>query len=145
MTIGKVFKREVMTALGEETVLDAARRMQEKGVGALVVVDPHRMPVGIVTDRDIAMKAVAGQKDPRSTPVREVMSPKVVVMDQDRGIFDAARTMQEQGIRRIPVVDGKGRLIGIVCLDDILMLLGQEMASLGGTIAYGTVGAAGGK
>lgn len=137
MSIREFCTKNVVTALGEETLFDAAKKMWLKNVGAVVVIDANRVPVGIVTDRDIAVKGVAQGKNPKSTPLHDIMSEEVVVLSQDRGLFETARIMCEQGVRRIPVVDGEGRLAGIVSLDDLMMVLGGEMATLAGTVAYG--------
>lgn len=143
MSIREFCTKNVVTAMGEETLFDAAKKMWLKNVGAVVVIDDKRVPVGIVTDRDIAVKGVAQGKDPETTPLSAVMNEDVVVLSEERGLFETARIMCEQGVRRIPIVDGEGRLAGIVSLDDLMMVLGGEMASLAGTVAYG--GAAGRK
>lgn len=145
MPIGEFYTQDVITALRGETVFDAARKMSEKGVGSIVIVDIDRTPLGMVTDRDIAVKVVAQGKDPKTTLLQEIMSKDPVVLRKDRGVFETTKIMREQGIRRIPVVDDEGNLAGIICLDDLLMVFGEEMANLAGTIAYGTSKAKGGK
>ncbi|MFY9271091.1 MAG: CBS domain-containing protein [Candidatus Manganitrophaceae bacterium] len=146
MLIREIYTRNVVTARPEETLQEAAKKMWSKNVGAVVVIDEEKVPIGIVTDRDITIKGVAQGRDLESTPVKEVMSQDIVVLSQERDLFQTTRIMCEQGIRRIPVVDGEGRLSGIVSLDDILMTFGQEMANLAGTIAYRTaIGTAGKK
>lgn len=137
MSIREFCTKNVVTALGEETLFDAAKKMWMKGVGAVVVVDAAQIPIGIVTDRDIAVKGVAQGRDPKSTSLNAIMSEDIVALSEDRGLFETARIMGEQGVRRIPIVDGEGRLAGIVSLDDLMMVLGAEMATLAGTVAYG--------
>lgn len=137
MSIREFYTKNVVTALGEETLFNAAKKMWGKNVGAVVVVDASQIPIGIVTDRDITIKGIAQGRDPKSTPLSAIMSEDVVVLSEDRGLFETARIMGEQGVRRIPIVDGEGRLTGIVCLDDLMMVLGEEMATLAGTVAYG--------
>ncbi len=138
MSIGEFSTKDVVTALGGETVFDAAKLMLDKSVGSIVVVDLDKKPIGIVTDRDIAVKVVAQGKDPKFTLLKEIMSKDTVVLSQDRGFFETTKIMSETGIRRIPVVDHDGKLTGIICLDDLIMIFGEEVANIAGAIAYGT-------
>src|SRR5262249_19786587 len=91
------------------------------------------------TDRDIAVKVIAEGRDPKTTLLSEVMSKEAAVLHQDQGIFDATKLMSEKGLRRIPVVADDGKLSGIICLDDLIMMFGVEMANMAAAIAYGTV------
>lgn len=143
MIIKEVYAKNVVTARPEETLYDAAKKMWSRNIGAIVVVDKDNVPIGIITDRDISMKGVAQGKDPKTTSLNDVMSQEVVALNEERNLFEAARTMSEQGIRRIPVVNEKGKLSGIISLDDVLAVLGREMSALAGTIAYGTLSPAG--
>ncbi len=145
MIIKEVFTKNVVTARPDETLYDAAKKMWVQNVGAIVVVDKENVPVGIITDRDISMKGVAQGKDPKTTSLKTIMSQEVVVLNEERTLFEAARTMREQGIRRIPVVNEKGTLSGIISLDDMLTVFGREMSALAGTVAYGTLSPAGKK
>ena len=137
MPIKDFCTQEVVTVRAEESLFEAARRMSERGVGTVVVIDAEGTPIGMLTDRDITVKAVADGKDPRTTLVREVMHTDVVALNEERGVFETIRTMREQGIRRIPIVNSEGRLSGIISLDDLIMLMGEEMANLSGVVAYG--------
>src|SRR3990172_5244434 len=138
MPIKEFCTTNVITALEGETAFDAAQKMQNKGVGSIVVVDRGTKPVGMITDRDIAVKVVAQGKDPKTTSLKEIMSKDMIVLSQDRGFFETTKIMREKGIRRIPVVDHEGKLFGIICLDDLIMVFGEEAANIAGTIAYGT-------
>ena len=138
MSIGEFSTKDVITALGGETVFDAAKLMLDKGVGSIVVVDLDKKPIGMVTDRDIAVKVVAQGKDPKFTLLKEIMSKDTVVLSQDRGFFETTKIMSGTGIRRIPIVDHDGKLTGIICLDDLIMVFAEELANIAGTIAYGT-------
>jgi CBS domain-containing protein len=138
MSIAEFCTKRVVTALGSDTVFNAARQMQEKNVGSIVVFDADKKPIGMVTDRDIAVKVIAEGKDPKTTFLREIMSEETTVLHQNQGIFDATKLMNEKGIRRIPVVDADGKLSGIISLDDLIMMFGVEVANIAAAIAYGT-------
>ena len=138
MPITEYCTKHVITALGSQTVSDAAKQMQKKDVGSIVVLDTNKKPIGMVTDRDIVVKAVAKGKDLKSTLLKDIMSKHAVVLRQNQGIFETTKIMSEKGIRRIPVVDAKGKLAGIICLDDLIMMFGQEVSNIACAIAYGT-------
>jgi len=135
----------VVTAHEDDTVSEAARLMKKGNIGAVVVVDRRNVPVGMITDRDIAVKVIAEEKRPEATALKEVMSEDVVVLSKDRGIFETVKTMCDQGVRRVPVVNGEGQLFGIISLDDLLMIFGEEMASMAGAVAFGNAGARSGQ
>lgn len=100
-------------------VLDAARAIEQNRIGAVVVQDKGRV-VGIVTDRDLAVRALARGLAPATTRIAEVMTPAPVVLAPGDAIADAVRLMQERNIRRIPLVEGD-RVMGMVTLDDLLL------------------------
>jgi CBS domain-containing protein len=131
MTVGRICQREVDTAEPAETIRIAAQRMASRAVGALVVLDAHRKPVGILTDRDVAVRVAAEGRDVHLVTVGEVMtrSPRTIV--ESEPIEDALERMRTHAVRRLPVVSGRGELVGIVALDDILALLSEEMAKMG--------------
>lgn len=138
MPIIEYCTKHVITALGSQTVFDAAKQMRDKNVGSIVVLGSDKKPIGMVTDRDIVVNVVAREKDPKSTLLKEVMSKQTVVLRQDQGIFETTKIMREKGIRRIPVVNSEGELAGIICLDDLIMMFGREVANIAAAIAYGT-------
>jgi CBS domain-containing protein len=114
--------REVMTADprtvdADATSIDAAREMREADVGAIIVVENGSV-AGIITDRDIVVRVVADGKDPSSARVRDAATMNPVTLNVDQTVEDAIRTMREQDIRRIPVVQD-GRPAGIVSLGDL--------------------------
>jgi CBS domain-containing protein len=118
------------------TVDQAARAMRSKNVGALVVVNAGR-PVGMLTDRDIVVEVVARGMDPEEVRVGDVMVKKPVTIRQDLGIFDAARAFAKTGVRRLPVVTSSGVLVGVITMDDVVMLLGNEMGHMAGALSAG--------
>ena len=134
--LGKICTKPVVTTSAQMTVDQAARAMRSKNVGALVVVNAGR-PVGMLTDRDIVVEVVARGMDPEEVRVGDVMVKKPVTIRQDLGIFDAARTFAKTGVRRLPVVTGSGVLVGVITMDDVLMLLGNEMGHMAGALSAG--------
>ncbi len=134
--LGKICTKPVVTASTQMTVGQAARTMRSKNVGALVVVDAGR-PVGMLTDRDVAIEVVAKGMDPDTVRVGNVMRKKPVTIQEDLGIFDAAKAFAKTGVRRLPVVTKKGTLVGLIAVDDLMMLLGNELGHVAGGISAG--------
>jgi CBS domain-containing protein len=137
MGIGEICSREVVFARRGELVRDAARLMREHHVGALVVVDEReglRVPVGVVTDRDIVVAVVAKGLDADGLRVEELMSGELATAADTDGISECIARMRARGVRRMPVVDARGALVGILTADDLLDLLAEELAGLARTI-----------
>lgn len=101
------------------SLLDAARALEQNRIGAVVVQERGRI-VGIVTDRDLAVRAVGGALDARTTKITDVMTSSPVTLTPADSRADAIRLMQERNVRRIPLIDGD-RLVGMVTLDDLLL------------------------
>ena len=120
-----VMTRGVETAAPDTSIAEVARRMRDLDVGSLPVTDGNRL-LGIVTDRDLSVRATAAAKDPNSTRVREVMSPEIAWVFDDEPADAAARVMRERQIRRLPVLDRSDRLIGVVALADLATDLGDD-------------------
>lgn len=115
--------REIMTGgaecIGEnETVLQAAQKMEQLGVGALPICGDDERLKGMVTDRDIAIKVVAAGKDPASTKAGELGQGKPITIGADDDLDELVRTMSEHQVKRLPVIDGQ-RLIGVVTEADV--------------------------
>jgi CBS domain-containing protein len=102
-------------------VVEAARMMKSEDVGSIPIVEGDRL-VGMITDRDIVVRDVAEGRDPQSTTVGEIASRDLVTIDPDQGIEEAARLMARHQLRRLPVVEEDGRLVGIVAQGDIAQL-----------------------
>jgi CBS domain-containing protein len=133
MPIGDICVREVVTATRETTVQQAAQLMRENHVGDLLVVEHIngvRQPVGIVTDRDIAVAVVAPGLDPAVLSVGDIMGPELKTVDEDEGIFETLHQMRDAGVRRIPVVTNQKALAGIISTDDIVQLLADELTEV---------------
>lgn len=133
MPISEVCNREVIIARRDETALEAAKLMRERNVGTLVVVDECdgiRVPVGIVTDRDLVVEILAPEVDPTFIRIGDIMRPDLAKVIGSCGVFEAIQYMRGKGVRRLPVVDDDGGLQGIVTLDDLLSLLAEEFGAL---------------
>ncbi len=118
MEVREIMSREVRIAHAAETLQEAAEVMADEGVGALPVGDHGRL-VGLITERDIVVRAVALGRAPSETPVRDVMSEEVLYCFEDEDVDETARHMDELNIRRMPVLDRDKRLVGVVALADI--------------------------
>jgi CBS domain-containing protein len=128
------FERRVAVTDIDENVIDAARRMRDAHVGCLVAVRDGR-PVGMLTDRDIAVRVVAEGLDVRTTRVSAVVTYEAATLLRSDGIDTAVTRMRDTGVRRLPIVDDDGRLVGIITADDIIQLLTNELHALGESIA----------
>jgi len=118
MLVREVMTRGVKTIKPDGTVQEAARLMKDMDVGPLPVCDGHRI-VGMVTDRDIAVRSTAEGKDPKAQPVSEVMTADAAWCREDDDVAAAARTMHDRQVRRLLVLNGDNRLVGIVSLGDV--------------------------
>lgn len=123
--------RDVMTKGAEcvcptNSLQEAAQKMKNLDVGPLPVCGDNDRLVGMITDRDITVRAVAEACDPRSTTVQDVMTPDVVYCFEDQDVQEAARLMQENQVRRLIVLNRDKRLVGIVSLGDLAVETGDE-------------------
>jgi CBS domain-containing protein len=133
MLIGNVCTQQVVCTHRNATATEAAQLMRQFHVGTLVVADGEQdsvVPVGLVTDRDIVVSVVAPQIDADSVLVGEIMNPTLITAHEDDDVYDTIQKMGLKGIRRLPVVDPHGKLVGIVSEDDLLEQLSREMAAL---------------
>jgi CBS domain-containing protein len=131
MSVNKICIRDVDTACPGETVEVVAQRMHQRAVGSLVVVSNESEPIGIVTDRDLVARVLAKGISPVETNVREVMTPGPKTVFEETPIETALALMRSGGFRRLPVVDRNYQLVGLITLDDILMLLTEELTQVG--------------
>lgn len=137
---GELCNREVVLADPDEGILDAARRMRERDVGSLVVVEgppEARRPIGILTDRDIVLYALASGGAIPARTVRDCMQPELVTAHEREGLFELIRRMRAHRIRRLPVVDDAGVLQGILSVDDVLEVVAEEVRALAELLAHG--------
>jgi CBS domain-containing protein len=117
-TVSEVMTSNPCAIDADKPVAYAAKMMRDEDVGLAPIVEGDRL-IGTVTDRDIAIRVVAEGKDPQTTPVREIASTKLVTADPDQDLDEAVRLMAQHQIRRLPVVEQDGRLIGVLAQADI--------------------------
>lgn len=110
--------------------METCQLLQEKNIGCLVVEEGGKLS-GILTDRDIALKVTGESKDPEQTTVRKVMTANPAHVTVDKALHDLTSLMHTQHVRRVPIVDKDNTILGLVTLDDLLILLSGEMADLG--------------
>jgi len=133
MRIPEICTTEVVCCRPQASALDAARLLRHKHVGAVVVVsDPEgdRVPLGVVTDRDLTIEVLGNGRDAAQTTLSDVMRSPVVVATESEDASSVLERMRFHGVRRIPVVDARGTLVGIVTLDDLLRALLSDMQTL---------------
>jgi CBS domain-containing protein len=138
MNVGEICNRTVVVARRQTVLTEAAHLMREHHVGSLVIVDEGargRVPVGIVTDRDLVVAVVADGADPRKFSVGEVMREGLVTVAESDSVFDTLRLMRGRGIRRVPVRAADGTLAGIVTVDDLLEIVAEQLNDLVRAIA----------
>ena len=135
MSLSEFLKAPVITASAEDSVLHAARLMRDKKVGSVIITNEEKL-IGILTDRDIALRVVTDSKDPGTTKIRDVMTPHPFMVPEGFGLWELIQTMKKNGVRRYPVVSGDGKLVDIITMDDLIELLGAELSAMGSTIAF---------
>jgi CBS domain-containing protein len=143
MTIRDLARKDVTTIHRDQTAGNLATLLKEAGVGCAVVEDDGR-PVGIATDRDLVLEVLAPHRDPRDVTVGEIMTPDPETVHEDAGVFETTERMAEAAVRRIPVVDEVGTLVGIITLDDLLVTFTTELKDLAGVVVAESPPGAGG-
>lgn len=139
MPISEICNREVVIVQRDSSILEAAQLMRQHHVGDVLVVEDRkgvRVPLGIITDRDLVVEIMAPELDPVVITVSDIMVPDLVTVKKDTGVFEAIQYMRAKGVRRLPVVDDSGGLIGILTLDDLLELLAEELLALSKLVKY---------
>lgn len=119
-TIQEVMTHDPVSLLASAPVTEAAQAMRDSAIGDVIVLDDGNQICGIVTDRDIAVKVVADNKDASSTKLGEICTRDVTTLTPESSVGEAVKIMSERAIRRIPIVDG-ARPVGIVSLGDLAM------------------------
>src|SRR3712207_742027 len=128
MKLREIMTPNVQVVSPEATLEEAASLMRELDVGPLPVCDGRRVH-GMITDRDVTVRATAEGRDPTTTRVRDVMTPEVIFAYDDQDVREAARLMQEKQIRRLLVLDRNKDLVGIVSLGDLAIETGDDKLS----------------
>ena len=117
-TISDVMTQNPSTVESNQTIVDAAKLMKTEDVGLVPIVEGQKL-IGTITDRDIAIKVVAAGKDPQSTKVQEIASTNLVTVDPQQDLDEALRLMARHQVRRLPVVEEDGKIVGVVAQADV--------------------------
>lgn len=140
MNVGHICKHKVITAREHDELVGTAQLMRSEHIGYIIVVDPDPtlrdavIPVGVLTDRDIIVSVVARETDPHTLRVEDVMTRHPMVVQESSSVGWAVREMRRMGVRRMPVVDLAGHLVGVLSLDDVLDALAAELLDVAGSI-----------
>lgn len=133
LTAGELCTRNTVIAYRKTGINEAARLMREQHVGSLVVVDETvagRLTVGVLTDRDIVTAVVARDLNPSALTVGDVMSADPQTVREADSVLDVLSAMRHKGVRRLPVTDAKGVLLGVIALDDLLGVVSEQLQAL---------------
>ena len=132
--IGEICNRDVVVATREMTVTAAAQLMRHHHVGTIVICEQlnggRRVPMGIVTDRDIIVEVVAPELRAGTITVGDIMAGELVTVRESEGVLQALEIMRYKGVRRLPVVAEDGQLTGLIAIDDILEVLAEELTDI---------------
>lgn len=137
MKVGQYCKHCVVAIAGNADVVEVAQLMRERHIGFIVVYehgDDIRRPIGVLTDRDIVLGIVAKDIDPHSVTVKDAMTRQPLVANESDDLGDALQAMRMAGIRRVPVVDERGALTGVIALDDAIELITGLLCDISGSI-----------
>ena len=133
MRVSEICTRDVVFCEREATVAQIARLMREHHVGDLIVgqqQDDRLLPVGIITDRDLVVRVLATDGELATPTAGSLMSSPLIHAHEDEFVYEAIGRMQENGIRRLPVLDASGFLIGMLTLDDVVEFLAEELTQI---------------
>lgn len=133
MSVGQFCNRNTIVIGKQDSIADAAKMMRQHHVGSLIVVEKDgksTKPIGIVTDRDMVIEVLAAEITPEELIVGDIMSFELVTAYEQDGLYETLKNMRVKGVRRIPVVDSQGLLVGILSWDDLLEVLANEMSEL---------------
>jgi CBS domain-containing protein len=123
--IGDVMTGSVEVTTADATVAAVAAKMRDSAVGMIPVCEDDRL-VGVLTDRDITVRSTAKGLDPKKTRIREVMTPQVLYCFDDQLVAEAGHRMEQKAVRRLIVLNRQKRMVGIISLDDLVRLPGEE-------------------
>jgi len=126
-TVGELMTRDPVMVEPDATVKEAARMMRDRDIGAVLVADRGQL-VGVLTDRDIVVRGIAEKGDPSSTKVMDIVSKEVETVKPNDSVDKAVKKMRSKAMRRIPVVDERGKPVGIVTIGDLAVDLDSKSA-----------------
>lgn len=133
MPVGEICNRDVVILKREDTIHEAAKLMRQHHIGDVLVVEERggvQVPVGIVTDRDLVVEIMAPDLDQKVITVGDIMVRELATVNESIGVFEAIQYMRSKAVRRLPIVDENGGLVGILTLDDLLELLSEELLAI---------------
>lgn len=136
MSLQKFCRKPVAKISTDVNIVEACRMLEERNVGCLIVESDEKL-CGVITDRDIALKVTGAQRDPQKTTVKEIMTADPIRVFEDRDLHHLTSLMRTYHVRRVPIVNEDHKTVGIVTLDDLIALLGEEMSDVGKAIAEG--------
>ncbi|UJP06381.1 MAG: CBS domain-containing protein [Nitrosomonas sp.] len=139
MTISDICNREVIVIQRDEAVQAAAKLMRQFHVGSVIVIDKSNggtTPVGVVTDRDLVVEVMAAELDETVITVGDIMTQELFTVKENAAVHEAVELMRRKTVRRLPVVDDAGELVGILTLDDALQLLSEQLLDLAKLVRY---------
>ena len=137
MNVGDICNRVVIYMDAGDSIQQAAELMRKYHVGDLVITqygDGRPVPVGIVTDRDIVVEVIAKGIDPATLTAADIMGDKLVTAKESSEVSDTLEAMRKQRVRRVPVVDDKGVLVGILAIDDVLSSVASQLKAMAGIV-----------
>lgn len=140
MTIGEVCNRGVVVADKSEGIGAAARIMRDHHVGTVVVVEGDEgawKPVGIVTDRDLVLEVLALNLGQARLRIGDLTGSQLLTLGEDEDATEAIKSMRDWGVRRAPVVDDEGFLVGIFAVDDMIDLISEQLSDIVGVMVHG--------
>lgn len=133
MIVGEICSRKLISVEQRDTLQDAAQLMREHHVGSVIVVDKsdgQRMPLGLVTDRDIVIEVIAKGVDPAMLFAKDIICTELISVKETEDLWEALKKMRYKGIRRTGVVDKFGVLVGVLSVDDVLEVLIEQLQEL---------------
>lgn len=133
MLSGEYCNRDVVIIGKSDSIIKAAKLMREYHVGDVLVVEPHngeRAPVGILTDRDIVIEVIAKEAELDSLMIQDVMSYKLITSKEDDDLMITIKRMRINGIRRMPIVNQAGGLVGILSIEDVLDVIAEQLMDI---------------
>lgn len=133
MRVGEICSRSVVWCEPGTSVVDAAKIMRDAHLNNVIVAkqrDGERIPVGVLTDRDIVIQIVAKEVDPKAITAGDIMSREIFTVDEDEPMREAIERMRFKGVRRFPVVNKRGAMIGIIAMEDLLRNLAEDLTAI---------------
>ena len=133
MSIGQFCNRSAVIVRRHDSIAATAKLMRENHVGSVIVVAEHAgvvKPVGIVTDRDLVLEVLAAELDPEIVTIGDLIAYELVTAEEHDGVWETIQRMRIKGVRRMPVLDANGALVGIISVDDLLEILAAELSEV---------------